>query len=678
MRLSERFLQRVEDQRLLRAEQLEIARRELLASTTDEAVAACAAEWVRQGWLTKFQASSLLQADFVRLRYGTYLVLEPLGRGGMGQVWKARHETLDREVVLKAIRDDRLENPSFRQRFQVEARAAARLDHENIVATYDAGESGGVPYIAMKFVDGEDLESLVRRRGPLPAAVMVSLGLQAVAGLLHAHHQGVIHRDVKPSNLLVDRAGRLRITDFGLARVDLPTDSERLTTLGVGPMGSPDFLSPEQARDPATADYRTDIYALGCTFHWLLTGSPLFPRSSFVERLAAHQHEPPPRLQSTDGVSSRLAELIVAMVAKHPEDRPELETVRQVLQSESMGEASDLQTDASPADVEALAKWLSRFDRESDRIAEVDRLSDQLQPLVETYATRLPTVDRPAVQRRNQAKSGLVGWVMGAGVAGMIVVASLVVMFGQADSKRPNDKLPPSTSPVAAKLPEGLRRAMRFSDHGGRNHTFVDVPSLHLQNWPEFTIEAWVTPHSPRYLSVLMSQTHSSGGVALRIDDQERWTAIIHDSQWNSDAVSEPLPVRSGRRQHVALAVDVREAVVFVDGQPGARLKLRGPLYIHQDAVFRIGAAGKLPTQPENFFVGDIDQVRVSSGAKYTSPFHPASVLAAESDTLALYDFQQAPRDANEHGVTVLLDAAPGKRHGQALWATWTTVSTRR
>ena len=168
------------------------------------------------------------------------------------------------------------------------------------------------------------------------------------------------------------------------------------------------------------------------------------------------------------------------------------------------------------------------------------------------------------MQRRNQAKSGLVGWVMGAGVAGMIVVASLVVMFGQADSKRPNDKLPPSTSPVAAKLPEGLRRAMRFSDHGGRNHTFVDVPSLHLQNWPEFTIEAWVTPHSPRYLSVLMSQTHSSGGVALRIDDQERWTAIIHDSQWNSDAVSEPLPVRSGRRQHVALAVDV----VVVEANP--------------------------------------------------------------------------------------------------------------
>ena len=246
-------------------------------------------ELEQRGWLTVYQLKQILLGLGAGLVLGQYEILDLLGEGGMGQVFKARHRRLDRIDALKRIHPNRLEAPDALRRFLREAKAAARLAHPNIVTIYDSGEVDGVHFLAMEYVPGVDLSATVKKQGPLPIGEACEYIRQAALGLQHAHSRGLVHRDVKPHNLLLtaDRA-QVKILDMGLARLHTAEDEKEsaseLTRPGVF-MGTPDYMAPEQAIDSHTVDIRADVYSLGCTLYYLLAGRPPFPKSSLTQKL---------------------------------------------------------------------------------------------------------------------------------------------------------------------------------------------------------------------------------------------------------------------------------------------------------------------------------------------------------------------------------------------------------
>jgi serine/threonine protein kinase len=258
---------------------------------------------------------------------GDYELLEPLGQGGMGHVFKARHRAMGRIVALKCLAPDLAHRDAIRsaRRFRREIRATARLSHPNIVTAHDAGEHEGIPYLVMELIDGLDLARLVRQDGPLPVALALDLMLQAARGLEYAHAQGIVHRDIKPSNLLVGPDGVLKVLDLGLARfqaVEATEVSAELTATGTF-LGSIDYMAPEQSLDTRRADGRCDIYGLGGTLHYLLTGHPPYQGATSLERLLAHREAPVPSLRARrPDCPEVLDSLFRRMLAKSPEQRP--------------------------------------------------------------------------------------------------------------------------------------------------------------------------------------------------------------------------------------------------------------------------------------------------------------------------------------------------------------------
>jgi serine/threonine-protein kinase len=251
---------------------------------------------------------------------GRYRIERVLGGGGMSVVYCAHDEELHRTVAVKLLAEHLAEDEEFRERFLREARMAARLSHPNVVAVYDAGDDDGRPYMVMEVVEGETLADVLRRAGPLPAGEVVELGIQAAAGLEHAHAHGLVHRDVKPQNLLLRTDGVLKVADFGIARAAAAA-TNRLTQVGTI-MGTAEYLAPEQAagHDVTAA---ADVYSLGAVLYEALTGRTPFQASTLVQLLTAHQQgavTPPGEL--VDGVPPALEETIMRCLARNPEYRP--------------------------------------------------------------------------------------------------------------------------------------------------------------------------------------------------------------------------------------------------------------------------------------------------------------------------------------------------------------------
>src|SRR5579864_190283 len=323
---------------------------ELHADTTD--VRAVAKELIQRQWLTTWQAQMLLKNRADDLQLGSYVLLELLGEGGMGKVYKARHQLMGRMVALKIIRRERLTNKDAVRRFQREIQAAAQLSHPNVVLAYDADQIGDIHFFAMEYVDGIDLGRLVQDKGPLPVREACDYIRQAAHGLQHAHERGLIHRDIKPTNLLLTTSreesvraalsgviaspsssglgslesvvGVVKILDLGLARLQETADGEapsRLTHEGFV-IGTPDFLAPEQARNASKVDIRADIYALGGTLFYLLTGQVPYPGCTPTEKLLKHAIDPVPEVRLLrHEVPEEVAALLRRLMAKKPEER---------------------------------------------------------------------------------------------------------------------------------------------------------------------------------------------------------------------------------------------------------------------------------------------------------------------------------------------------------------------
>jgi serine/threonine protein kinase len=293
---------------------------------------------VEEGVLTRFQAERLLIGRTSGFVLGPYKILDHLGRGGMGRVYKAEHRTMGRLVALKVLANEVLSSERAVQLFLHEVRAAASLVHPNIVTAYDANHAGGRYYLVLEFVDGPNLDQLVRTQGPLSPGLACDYVLQVCSALQAATQRGMIHRDIKPANILVQwhgaagdgAPGLVKVSDFGLARLAEAPSSTGMAGAAVGTletrdntvMGTPDYLSPEQARCLHRTDIRSDLYSLGCTFHFLLTGQPPFPGGTALDKLIRHSTEaPPPLSKFRPDVPDAVAAIVAKLMAKKPEDR---------------------------------------------------------------------------------------------------------------------------------------------------------------------------------------------------------------------------------------------------------------------------------------------------------------------------------------------------------------------
>ena len=285
---------------------------------------ALARDMIKSRLLTKYQAEQILGGKGKSLTMGKYQLLEKVGAGGMGQVYKAFHASTERIVAIKVILGKGKINPEVVKRFEREVKAAAKLVHANIITVFDADQADGRIFMVMEYIKGDDLGGILRKKGQLSVSEVVDYILQAAKGLKYAHDQGVIHRDIKPGNILVDSSGNVKIVDMGLAKLESKTDEESISmlTASASIMGTVDFMSPEQGFSSKNVDARADIYSLGATLFFLLARKVMFPGDSAFEKLLAHRESPIPSLSnSRAGITPDLEIVFTKMVAKKVEDR---------------------------------------------------------------------------------------------------------------------------------------------------------------------------------------------------------------------------------------------------------------------------------------------------------------------------------------------------------------------
>ncbi len=368
------------------------------------------AELVKQSQLTKFQAQAVAAGKARSLILGEYTIVDKIGAGGMGQVFKAEHRRMKRPVAIKMLPPAMTKDTAALARFQREVEAAAKLEHPHIVAAYDAGQAGSAHFLVMQYVDGQDLSALVKKHGPLSVESAVGYLLQAARGLEYAHGEGVIHRDIKPANLLLDKKGAIKILDMGLARISTDGNAATQAELtGTGAvMGTVDYMAPEQAMSTKSADARADIYSLGCSLYYLLTGSPVYDGETITARLVAHQFSPVPSLGD---VPEAVEAIFQKMVAKKIEDRYQSMTeVIADLQACSIGPGSGVQVGAQSN-------------------SNLSFLRDAAAPTIHRKSAQATKVEKPAKAGDGSSGGGSKKpLLIGGGVLAAVLLAAIVVV----------------------------------------------------------------------------------------------------------------------------------------------------------------------------------------------------------------------------------------------------------
>jgi serine/threonine protein kinase len=423
----------------------------------------------RDGLLTRFQAEQILLGTFRRFLIGRYKILDQLGSGGMAKVYLAEHRTMGHRVAIKVLPLNKAQDQACLERFYREARAIARLDHPNIVRAFDIDQEDHVHFLVMEYVDGTSLMEMVMRHGPLHPQHAAGYLRQAANGLQHAFEHGLVHRDIKPANLLVDRSGVVKILDLGLARFFADEKDDLSQKFNEQVLGTADYLAPEQIEDSHNVGIRADIYSLGATFYFCLTGQPPFTEGTYTQKLLWHQTRKPKAISEfRRDVPVELIAVIDKMMAKAPADR--------------------FQT---PADVMAAVSALPN--------------GVGAQPMAwETKSSRADTTKRPiaAVTREPVAKRQPLPWVVAVGsllAAGL----SLWVAFHQSHGPTPTGPqptVPVPPPPQPAIIPQSLMPALVV--HCGREKGASEdllqpgygYRLLQGKNW-----DGWVPPATRSY-----------------------------------------------------------------------------------------------------------------------------------------------------------------------------------
>ena len=335
---------------------------------------------VQSSRLTRFQARKLLQGTALGLILGPFRVLAPIAKGGMGTVYLARDDRSDGLVALKVLPPKRArEEDRQLARFRREMEMSQRVSHPHLAWTYEAGVCKGVYYIAMEYIPGKSLSRLVYDSGPLPVGRVARLMGEVSLALDHAHTQGLIHRDLKPSNIIITPNDHAKILDLGLALMPSEGKVDREVVGGQGYIvGTMDYISPEQTDDPSKVDARADLYALGCTLYFMLTGRPPFPGGSSRDKIMRHRNEEPPALESLNAsIPTPFADLVRRLMAKEAKNRPlSAADVRRQLRSwADTGPGLPMDQPEDAGYKEAVAQ-LEQGDPSDDLINEVLPVSD--------------------------------------------------------------------------------------------------------------------------------------------------------------------------------------------------------------------------------------------------------------------------------------------------------------
>jgi serine/threonine protein kinase len=434
---------------------------------------------IKGGLLTQYQATQLLAGKSRGFLLGPYKILQPIGRGGMGAVYLAEHTNLGRKVALKVLTAEQAKDKLTLERFNREARAVAALDHPNIVKLFDFSHAAGVHFLVMEFVDGNDLQSLMTKTGPLHYAQAAQYVAQAAAGLQHAHDKGFVHRDIKPANLMLAKDGTVKILDMGLARSSSAAGDKLTAVLAAGDIvGTVDFLSPEQARNHPL-DARSDIYSLGATLYALVTGQPPF-QGGTVQKLTQHQmQDPVPLSKKLKGrVSVALSDVVAKMMAKRASER--YQSAAEVIDA-----LAPWQPGAEAAD--AIASWQPSASNEN---------TTQDLPTVAHFPHPAP---RSVRVRERQAEGKTVPpWkrppvLIGAGGGLLLLIVAIALALGsggntespQANatgSKNPPGQSapvgsPPDRTPAPANRPAGPVRGYRLDLSQQKEFTRIGTPA---------------------------------------------------------------------------------------------------------------------------------------------------------------------------------------------------------
>lgn len=696
----DQFVQQLTACELMAAQEVAAFREALPEGRKPGGAEQLAKDLVRQKKITAYQASAILQGKGQGLNLGNYLVLDKLGEGGMGMVLKAHHRRMNRVVALKVLTPALVKKADALKRFLREVQAAAKLNHPHIVAALDADEARGIHFLVMEFVEGTDLAALVKKSGPLPVDKAVACILQAARGLEYAHEKGVIHRDIKPANLLLDRSGTIKILDMGLARIDAGGESQHTELTSTGAiMGTVDYMSPEQALNTKHADQRADIYSLGISLWYLLTGKPAYPGQSLMEKLLAHREQPIPSLSAArPDVPAALNFVFRKMVAKQPEDRYQsMAEVSAALESGQTADASPPSLPSAPGDDTKLSEFLRGLQEKSNARGVATQGEIIARPVAgvavekkagstaadgDTSRDANPTLDHFAAKPSRASTTSIPRWrkspiVLGGGLVAILSVG--ILLWPLFRGPTPNGGTSADTTKTVASPNgktandgevAGANFALEFID--GESYVEVPLPGLDPAESP-ITVEVWLRPtkvpdhwstvaflysSADRYFNLVWHPYARDWGLDVAVDGTLRYV-------WNYTGFSfEPV--------HLAAVWTRTEARLFVNGKEsptqtrgvndvelGKIPGLRGILHL-----------GGSPQNPQN--AGDtnygmaavMDEVRVSNVARYNADFVPPRRLNSDKNTVALFHCDEGKGDK-------LVDSSGNNRHGKIVGAKW-------
>jgi len=640
-----------------------------------------------------------------------YQVLRELGRGGMGVVYLAENRMMGRKEVLKVVSSHLLNRTGVLDRFLREIRLAAQLDHPNIVTACSASRVGESLVLSMEYVAGYDLSQLVKRNGPLSVAQACNFVYQAALGLQHAHQHGMVHRDIKPSNLMLAREGNkpvIKVLDFGLAKVTREGLVEGSLTHEGQMLGTPDFIAPEQIRDAQSAGIQADIYSLGCTLYYLLTGSPPFEGPSLYDILQAHHSmDAKPLNLIRPAVPFELAAVVAKMMAKEPERRfqtpaevaealkpffkpgahpgaglrPEISRVGKTEVS-----SRPVVAGVAPARPATLHAAPARAPRSLSTPKPEGAAWESLIELRETEFSAAAAKPEPHVARA-RAPVRRPPWVWASVAAGVffvgLVVASVVILWPRngtivsanlpeqsvvsADGKEfsaggaggsPTSvgsglEQAPASPPAAPREhvdtaeASGARYGLRFDP--GRN-SFVRT-KLKYDGGHPVTLEAYVRPLArPDYAGSIISCVEGSG-IEITILAEGNACLDVHSRGQYHRVLSRGSLI--GKRAHVAGVLADGHLLLFVNGKREGSLNLPGP-FDPSPLPFYVGGNPNRDGSAACLFNGIIEEVRISNSARYGGDFDPEELLGADTNTLLLYRFKWGTDniavDASGHG----------------------------